>query len=450
MPYPGEFAKHKSIRRLVENERVRNLLSRAKIRNGSQDESSLPKIPLSELRPSRWQPKLVVAIDGSYQQDKVENGYPGAEVGYVTVAGVMLDIEKMRNFDKQRPVDPKLFRTIENSGSIDAAFPGCNVVLDNETSPVTSLRKALFETFAEWQISPDGESLLDTYEVLLGYKSEKEPKCPYGECPASEKKYVRGKGVYYCPCPQKKTLYSTDALRIYEGMVPESSNGAMFAEIMFTLERILVIHILRWLEKTQSLWLLRHTGIILDGPLSISGHPAWVALAIDKELRRLNAVAKDFTDGQDILLIGVDKSGIFVNHFENLDKNKDGSSGAFPLQTVGLITDDYIKTNIIFSDSKDPYGSDTYFGRRFFYKTASGARIVASLPFPEHKDLTLADSKQYPRLADAMSILDQLVSSRYPNSLLPLVSANAEAAIPMNLGAQVLAEWAKKLIKQKS
>ena len=115
-----------------------------------------------------------------------------------------------------------------------------------------------------------------------------------------------------------------------------------------------------------------------------------------------------------------------------------------------LLTDEYIKKNIIFSDSTKPYGLDTHFGRKFFYKTASGARLVASLPFLDesHRDMTRAESNQYPRLADAIGLLDQLVSSRYQNSLSPIISAHSEAAIPMNLGNRVLEEMAKKLIEE--
>ena len=42
MPYEGEFAEYRSIRRLTENERVKNLLQRAKERDINQDKTSLP------------------------------------------------------------------------------------------------------------------------------------------------------------------------------------------------------------------------------------------------------------------------------------------------------------------------------------------------------------------------------------------------------------------------
>ena len=261
-------------------------------------------------------PELVLAIDGSHQEEKVENGFPGAEVGYVTVASVLMDVAKIRELDKHRPVNPKIFRQTEKVDSIDAAFPGCNVVLDDDTSPKASLRKALFETFAETRIFSDGETLLDTLEALLAYRQgETQPDCPYEECLSPSKKYTMGKGAYSCSCLYKRPLYSTDALRIHEGMVPDSSNGAMFAEIMQVFEVLMLIHVLRWLEQKKFLWLLKHTAIILDGPLAIFGHPAGLLQPIISELNRINTIAKqDFTDGVDMLLIGVEKTGRFVTH----------------------------------------------------------------------------------------------------------------------------------------
>ncbi|MCY3551809.1 MAG: DNA double-strand break repair nuclease NurA [Candidatus Poribacteria bacterium] len=454
MPYEGEFAKYRSIRRLVENERVKNLVERARIQDHSSDETTPPMIRTSEIPTSEWHPKCVIAIDGSHQETFVENGYPGAEVGYVTTAAVVMDIAKIKELDSHRPVNPKLFRETEKVGSIDSAFPGCNIVIDSDKSAKHSLSKMLFETFDEIKLF-EGESLLGTYEALLEHKPEgKEPDCPYfeeGDCQADDKKYLRKKGTYLCPCPNKNMLYSTDALRVHERMVPDSANGEMFGEIMQVLERIVVIHILRAFKQQNALQLLKDIGIVIDGQLAVFGSPAWLHSAIREELYRLNKAVKD-TIGRDLLIIGIEKSGTFVNHFERIDQDKHGGQGKFPPQTVSLLTDEYIKKNIIFSDSTKPYGLDTHFGRKLFYKTASGARLVASLPFfdDSHSDMTRADPNQYPRLVDALSLIDQLVSSRYPNSLSPLISAHAEAAIPMNIGARVLEEIAKLIEREEN
>ena len=454
MPYEGEFAHYRSIRRLVESQRVKDLMQRARIQDYSSGETTLPIIKTSEIPVSEWEPKFVIAIDGSYQRTPVETGYPGAEVGYVTTAAVLMNMAKIRELDSYRPVNPKLYRETEDVGSIDTAFPGCNILIDKEKSAKCSLRKMLFEYLNDIRVL-EGESLLGTYEALLKHKpTGTDPDCPYsaeGDCQLADNKYHRENGEYTCQCSSANTLYSTDALRVHERMIPDSANGEMFGEIMQVFERLVVIHILRGFKQQNVLHLLKNTAIVIDGPLAVFGSPAWLHSAIREELYLLNDAVKSAT-GQDLLIIGIEKSGVFVDHFERSDQSKHGEQDKFPRQNVSLLTDEYIKKNIIFSDSPKAYGTDTHFGRKLFYKTASGARLVASLPFLDdsHRDMDRADLNQYPRLADALSLLDQLVSSRYPNSLLPLISAHAEAAIPMNLGARVLEELAREIREEQS
>ncbi|MCL1465325.1 DNA double-strand break repair nuclease NurA [Argonema galeatum] len=451
MPYEGEFAQYKPLGRLVKSERVKNLLGSYEIRSKSEQVESLQTLNLINIQPGDWIPQKLIAIDGSHAEVEIENGFPGAEASYVTVASVILDVKKMKELDRHRPVEPKQFRTIEKAESIDCALPGCNVVYKGEKSANSSLRKSIFEVFGSVRMLSDGESLLDTYEALLKYKplTEQSQKCPYEDC-LEDRDYQRGNGQYTCPCNLSRPLYSTDALRIYERMNPAGTNGGIFGEIMQVLETVWMVHILRSLEAKKWLSSLGRLAIILDGQLAVFGQPAWISQAVYQELSRINGVAKEATGGKDILIIGIEKTGTFVEHFEDLDRKEDGSLGNIPCQSVGLLTDLYIKQNIIFSDSTKPYGAATYFGRKFFYKTKSGARIVATLPFlaKEHRDLTTAEPSQFPRLSDAVGLLDQLVSSRFPNALVPLVSANAEAAIPLRLGNKVLEKLAKELMAE--
>ncbi|MFQ3674531.1 MAG: hypothetical protein SNJ83_13145, partial [Aggregatilineales bacterium] len=185
-------------------------------------------------------------------------------------------------------------------------------------------------------------------------------------------------------------------------------------------------------------------------PLAVFGQPAWISQAISAELKRLNGLVRAAT-GEDLLLIGIEKGGEFADHFEYLDQNENGVAGSFPKGSVGLLTDDYIKQNIYLSDSTKLYGTGTYYGRKFFYKTRSGARIIATLPYLEddHSDWFKAEISQFPRLVDATTLLDALISSRYPNSLQPIVAAHAEASIPFTLGKKVLEQLARSLTAEK-
>lgn len=370
----------------------------------------------------------------------------------ITVASVILDVKKQRDLDRKRPVDPLASRDTEEAGSIDCALPGCNVIVDEESTPTASFRRVFFESIKEKRPLSDGETLLDTYESLLSYKPETRPQqCPYDDCPV-DAVYVPAPGKSVCACEQQRTWYSTDALRIHEGLNPAGPSGAMFAEAMQVWERVWAVNFLRWIEKEPRRFrLLRKLAIVLDGPLAVFGHPAWLSHAIYRELKRINEAARRVID-TDLLLIGVEKSGAFVDHYEVLDAPTRGMSGKprFGPQTEVLLTNEYIRAHIAIGDK--PFGEDTYFGRKFFYKTSSGARIVASLPFltEESRDLSRGDARHFPRLEDAMSLLDATFSARFPNAVAPLVSAHAEAAIPLNLGREVLEQLASSLMAEEA
>lgn len=448
MPYEGEFAKYKSVRRIVESERIKNLLSKCEIRlpidgHNKEDFSSL----ITKLKPSDRSPKWIIAVDGSKQEIPIRNGFPGAEVAYITVASVMLNVEKMKELDAVRPVDPKEFRKIEQADSIDCAFPSSNVILKGEVSAKSSLRSALFETLSSARMADDGETLLNTFEALLEFRTNINQSCPFDDCKEKNQQCKIEKGKRNCSCDLKRMLYSTDVLRIHEGMNPAGSNGAMFEEVLQVIERLWIVHILRTIEQKGWMSCLKRIAFFLDGPLAVFGHPAWLSEAIYKELCRINQIAKKIND-EDILFVGIEKSGFFLEHFEDLDCFPDGRKNKISNQSTILLTDDYIKKNIIFSDSDKFYGQQTYFGRKFFYKNKSGALIVATLPFldEKHKDLSIATDSQFPRIEDALNLLDELASSRYPNALIPIISAHAEAAIPMNLGTKILERLARGLL----
>jgi len=293
----------------------------------------------------------------------------------------------------------------------------------------------------------DGTRLLDTYEALLAHKPQGRQECPYASESCAERVEIPA-GVSSCSCPKKRPLYSTDALRIHENFHDTGTNGEAFGEVRQIWEHILLVHVLRLFEKKQLLGRMDRMAFVMDGPLAIFGDPAWLSAAISRELKRLNALVRTAIQ-RDLVILGIEKTGTFVMHFDEIDKAEDGGT-TFPPHTFMLPTDKYIKDRIIFSTSTKRYGMDTYFGRKMFYKTASGARIVADIPFLDDKQDTLDtdDPSLYREFGSVCALLDTLASSRYPNSVSPLISAHAQAAIPLRLGTKVLQQLAKALMRQ--
>jgi len=447
MPYEGEFAGYKPLQRIVETERVKNLLKKSRVcpPNDAGTPALVPKAPPDALTPL---PVFAVAIDGSWAEVDVRNGYPGAKVGYCTVASVLLDLLKVEQLDASRPIDPREFRKTEEASTLDAAMPGCNVVTRSHTSAIDSFREALYENFHDLIIdAEDGKSLLDTYEELLRARHSADISCPYSALAGCEKRVSIGAGVGSCDCERRHPIYSTDALRIHERFHDNTTNGEAFGEVVQVWERVLLLHLLRWFERHNFLDRVSKIAFIVDGPLAMFGHPAWLSPLIKDELKRLNEIVR-IKANDDLVIIGVEKTGAFVMHFEEVDKTEAGEP-YFPDRSYALLTDEYIKQRIVFSVSDKVYGKDTYFGRKFFYKAKSGARIVATIPLLDgpQDDISKDDVTLYPNFGRVCNLLDGLVSSRFPNSVGPIVTAHSHAAIPLTLGTKVLEQLARALMK---
>jgi hypothetical protein len=455
MPFENEFASYEPLRRIIDDKKVEELQNRMSPREHtySSADIQLPQIDTSTLEKPDFLPDIILAIDGGYQCVPVKNGFPGAEIGYVTVASVLLLMKDIQALSGKKFIDPKKFRETEKATAFDSVFPGCNIVIDNEKSPRTSLRRSIYEQFGNVSAFSDFESLLDTYEVLLKYRLdegiEKPPANPLEELMNDpDKKMQIALGQYTCN-ETGEALYSTDALRIHELLNPLGTSGEMYGQLAFVIERLWLIHLLRAFEKKNWLPTLQKIAFVLDGSLAFYSVSAWIVKPIIKELNRINELQKKIT-GKDLLILGIEKTGRFVEHFNDIDTSPVGSEDLIPNNTAILLTDAYIKRNIVFSNSHKIYGKDTYFGRKFFFKTKNAYRLVPQLAFfnAEQADTQTARIEQFPRLGDACALLNDLVSNRYHNSISPLISAHAEAAIPLSLGKKIFDDIAREIAKR--
>ena len=95
MPYKEEYASYNSLRRLVDSTEVQALLRRSRVSPPQKNDVEAQATVISALPHSNWLPDFVLAVDGSCLESPVNNGYPLAALGYITVASVMLDVAKL-------------------------------------------------------------------------------------------------------------------------------------------------------------------------------------------------------------------------------------------------------------------------------------------------------------------------------------------------------------------
>ncbi|MEI4994425.1 DNA double-strand break repair nuclease NurA [Aeromonas caviae] len=472
MPYSNEFAQHKVLGRFTDNPEIKEILKHFKEPEYPEDEL----VCGCKVERNQWRPKYVVAIDGSHQELQYDSGFPGAELSFVSIATVLIKVEKLVEASRKTTIDPVEFNKVQSSYPLSAVLPSSNMIHLNFPDARSSFRFSWFELLKNTRPAEKSESLLETYEALLALKpNESEQKCPMMDLCESETSskpnYSKGK----CACG-KYDVYLTDSLRIHERFSDSNSNGESFGEVMRVLEHLLLVGFLRHMERLcidSGNWsMFEDTAIVMDGSLAVFGHPAWLSQAIKSELKRLNNVIKEKT-GKDMLIFGIEKSGRFFDHWcrldtkskrdfeqerklaaeEQIDPNgfKVYQPGRIPKQSVLLVDDKYIKKYIVPSESNKPHGKDTYYGRPFLYKTSTGAMIVgiSAILSPEQEDRTQATLGLYPRLADALDLLDLLVSMRYPNAVIPLIAAHSEAAIPLKMGEKVLDMLAREHVGNK-
>jgi len=446
----------------VNNAKVKELHGRIKRRPATHENPGSSFLSPSDTRTIKatgaGQPAFVVALDSSSNSFEFDDGFPGATAGYLTSVAVVIRFSELIAAHKAGGIAPEKFRELKQIQSSEAVIPGIGLIIDDCEDEQESFRLALYEMMeVQDPIGDGGESLLETYEALIEDRIGKETdlECPHSngnsECQGSAG-FILNKGCYFCPCPLKKRLRSTDWLRLSDGLNSESHSNAVNEAAEF-IQKLTLLNVLRFMERSNALLAAPGIAFVIDGPLSVPGLVASMQPLVVNELMRINDKVRA-TSGTDLLVLGIEKSGRFVNHFQRIEReHQKRHSQELPRGSLLLLDNAYIRRNII--PGKKPFGESSSFGRRILYRNIHGVNIVASLPFLREGDediVRTAEQSQFPRLPDVLALLDDIWSRQYDNGVMPLIVAHAEAAIPLHLGAKVFAQmlkegWARPVAK---
>ena len=442
MPYHNEFARGDSLWRLMENPSVQEF--KGVIRHS---ESQKPHALPVQLNPSRGlnNIKRVIAIDGSSVTRRVQNGYPGAEASLLHWAAIVIKLQAIRNIPRNYIPSPSEIRDMEQCDTLSAVLPGRNVVRRDkpEDSSKRFFRATISQELKTARLDPEHETLLETLRAITLGRQDARITCPIDDCPLEDpSKWIMPKrGTTVCMCEHGEAIYETDVLRAHERFEENGSSEQAFTAIRQVIEHLMMVNILRYFERTDSLSVFRDTSFILDGPLAIFGMPAWLKYYIEVEIARLHKKAQE-QGGPGVLLMGIEKSGQFLDHLNELDwVENEGPRQRLPNCTALAPDIDYIHKHIMLRppDAK-PYGSATYYGRKVLYKNRAGQHSVVMTPIvnAHGQNQSCVDETAFPRIGEALDIMDELATYLYKDGFAPLVRAHAHAAIPLKAGARIL------------
>ncbi|MGH2584162.1 MAG: hypothetical protein ACRDJE_04550 [Dehalococcoidia bacterium] len=386
----------------------------------------------------RW----VMSFDGSQQEVAVRDAFPSTRIGYLQVAGVLVHLDEMLGQARQRLVDPAVIRAATRESLLPIVMQGSNVCRADMATVRNSWRAEIYEVFRDYRI--EDEPLLDVLLMLarLSERHSRDGSVVLARCSADEYCGARDivvptEGGICAVCTGR--LFPTDALRVHEEVAEEHENATALGRLMTTLEQLTMVAYLSYLLTRQPRT-LGVVGFVFDGPLALFGPQAWLhgpilnfILTAQQRLGRDNLHPP--------VIVGIEKSGQFAEHAAAIGPH-------IPRRHVMALPDDYVYRHILtFRPAPGAaFGRDTYYGQKFFYRTARGQLLTITVPKVSDARASSSDPAAYPMLPATLRLLDRIGTALYEDAVIPVALAHSYAAIPLRTGTRVLTLLSRELL----
>lgn len=393
-----------------------------------------------------YSPKKTAASDASPYSEPLDGKFPSTQVGYVKVSLVLIN---SRDYDGLTPpgsrfVDPfKLAELHRNADAFSFVLPGSNIRYRNAASVQDGFRQAVWEQLSDerTRLSTNPEftvrgTLLALDDGVVGLK--RCPSCGQGSpqgATADKFSFTVGNEVQQCPdC--RATVYLTDSLRIHEQITDYGDCSSAVTRFMNAAEQLLMATLIRMLAHSVPK-ALSEMAFIMDGPLAVFGQPASISFSLVKLYHQI---------GQELqrrglpppVIIGLQKDGQVMEHARALEP-------FLPEDTYRVVDDDY-RNRYINAVNNDNFGTETYFGQDFIFKSGKGRIFTVGIPYPASKksgtkefSILKSDVARYgDQLAKAFDVIRYFELDLYDNAVVPVALAHRHASISLMPGGKVL------------
>jgi hypothetical protein len=206
---------------------------------------------------------------------------------------------------------------------------------------------------------------------------------------------------------------------------------------MQVVELLVVTGLANLLWEQSRTDLFRRTLFIMDGPMAVYGPPAKLrarALAYFQGMARTSPGIAPY-------VCGIEKTGTVADYASALARHDVLAPGdllTVDADVIGTITN---------TENPKSYGAETYWGRKFVYRSTDGRVVVFTVMPPEgapYDDNGGQPAPEvYPTLPAILDVIDRTGSSMYLNGIIPVSLAHSKAAYPIGVGTDVLRLAAK-------
>lgn len=410
--------------------------------------------------------KWVITADGGYQEVNINDKFPSYTLCFYKVGILMFVVEDLFSLNEKQTIDPDDLGRLKNHDMFSSVVPMQNIKIKGKDFK-TSIRQSIFEIFRDNKLGNKDEdskdSLLNTMKWLIFREysdkvGEMQITCPNPHC--NERLTFKRKTDNYldekndwigCDCGH--IAYITDCFELHDLVDEVNGAGAIISYIMSAFEIVLLLRIFRFFMENNSIKTLSEILFIKDGPLALFSKLDDFAFKVVRPFMQF-MYEKSIQDNISYInFVGLDKSGIFVEHLKNIEfKIYD----IYKTSIVVLPDLKYIE-QFITGKNESEFGKNTYFGIKMFVKKDKNLSFVLDISVPFGLESSYKEYLNNPKIDDFLSlrsmlnILFQLKCDLYQNSapmaFVPIALINKLVSISNVPSKKILTIFSKDKIQ---
>lgn len=426
---------------IINDEEVKQYLNNCEIPVEAEDVELNDALKYDIVYPEENTIEFIVAVDGENTTIPVKKTFPSSLITFFQFGSLLIKSADLDEMEKKPFVSPSDINKLKKIEREKFVLPTKNVALKKNLDFRTTVREAIHEFFKK-EHSGKTSILATLYWFIFEQYNPTSTKSNYklSQCPhcgtnniVLEKDKIDFKNYSWTCTHDKcnKEIFITDVFRLFEKVDNDAGATGIVTYLESVTESFFTIHTIKSLMEIQH-GLVDRFLFVKDGPLSFGGETANMHKPMQVLLTYLNQNNK-------INLVGVETSGAFVDHARQIkDKLNPGQ--------VFLLNNEHIYTYIQVGNHKEQqYGSTSYYGGKFIYKSFDERVYVLTFPVENHN--TYYNQPELTDLKNIQEILmniDKLRCDIYENALIPVAVANKLISLTNHPSSNILERFAKK------
>lgn len=434
---PQEAASKSAHTFIINDDNVKQFLKHCNLPN-TADQITLDEKFLYDVKdPDKNDIQIIIAVDGGYTEVPVNRSFPSSTISFFQFGASLVKTKDLEEMEASPFISPEAIAKLKELQRLKLVLPTKNISLQKIDTLTKSVRYAIYDFF---RTAEQGESKLETLKWFLFQKyGPDRPEYNLANCPECGNTNIKIKQSdvkedYTFKCPKcLSTLFLTDVFRFHEVVDEEIGAGGILGYLTNVIEHFVIIHTIRIILKLKP-ELIKKTLFIKDGPLGFFGQTA----NMHDPMREL---IKYLVSKYDINLVGLEKSGAFVEHADEIKEK------LAPGQVL-LLSNKHIYTYILPGDpnNPDPYARSSYYSSKLIFKSKDERIYVVTIPTLEGRVVMNPKPDDFHNLVQILKNIEKLKCDMYDNSLLPIAIVNKLVSLSNHPSAVLLEKFAKATI----